>query len=177
METIPKTDCEKIGYIKKTHGVFGDLILEFEPQFELSLERVSRYFVELEGLLVPFFLAEDGFRYRNANSAILTFDDVESENYAKRMVGCPVFLFKNEIIQDSLEMNQNILLNYLLIDENYGEIGIIEQIDDYSGNMVFTVNFKGNELLLPFHEDFLLEIDEIRKTVKLKLPEGLIDNQ
>ncbi len=175
METIPKTNCEKIGFFKKTHGVFGDLILEFDPQFERSLERVNRYFVELEGLLVPFFLAEDGFRYKNANSAILTFDDVESENYAKRMVGCPVFLFKSEIIIDPLETNQPEYLHYLLIDENYGEIGIIQQIDDYSGNVVFTVDFNGNEILIPFNEDFLLESDSKRKTVKLKLPEGLIE--
>ena len=53
METIPKSECEKIGYLKKTHGVRGELVLEFEPQFEVSIENANRFFVEIDGLLVP----------------------------------------------------------------------------------------------------------------------------
>jgi len=175
METIPKADCEKVGFFKKTHGVNGDLVLEFEPQFEYSIENADRFFVELEGLLVPFFIVEDGFRFKTENSAILTFDGVESEKYAKRMVGSSVFLFKNEIIVMDDELSDSELVDYLLVDEKRGKIGIIDQIDNYSGNIVFTVNFKGKELLVPFNEDFLLEIDKQNKVITLNLPEGLFD--
>jgi 16S rRNA processing protein RimM len=175
METIPKADCDKVGFFKKTHGVSGELVLEYEPQFEYSIENADRFFVELEGLLVPFFIMEDGFRFKTENSAILTFDGVESEKYAKRMVGSSVFLFKNEIIVTDDELSDSELVDYLLVDEKLGKIGIIDQIDNYSGNIVFTVNFKGKELLVPFNEDFLIEIDKQNKVIKLKLPEGLID--
>ena len=175
METIPKADCEKVGFFKKTHGVNGDLVLEFEPQFEYSIENADRFFVELEGLLVPFFIMEDGFRFKTENSAILTFDGIESEKYAKRMVGSSVFLFKNEIIVMDDELSDSELVDYLLVDEKRGKIGIIDQIDNYSGNIVFTVNFKGKELLVPFNEDFLLEIDKQNKVITLNLPEGLFD--
>ena len=175
METIPKADCDKVGFFKKTHGVSGELVLEYEPQFEYSIENADRFFVELEGLLVPFFIVEDGFRFKTENSAILTFDGVESEKYAKRMVGSSVFLFKNEIIVMTDELSDSELVDYLLVDEKLGEIGIIDQIDNYSGNIVFTVNFKGKELLVPFNEDFLLEIDKQNKVIKLRLPEGLFD--
>lgn len=175
METIPKKECEKVGFIRKAHGVFGDLILEFDRKYEISIEVAKRFFVELEGLLVPFFLKEEGFRYKTANSAILTFDGVETEKYAKRMIGNSVFLYKNEIIQMPEESVQTRFLDYLLIDEKLGKIGIIEQIDDYSGNLVFTVTHKGQELLVPFNENFLIEVNEIQKTIKLDLPDGLID--
>ena len=175
METIPKADCDKVGFFKKTHGVSGELVLEYEPQFEYSIENADRFFVELEGLLVPFFIVEDGFRFKTENSAILTFDGVESEKYAKRMVGSSVFLFKDEIIVMTDELSDSELVDYLLVDEKLGEIGIIDQIDNYSGNIVFTVNLKGKELLVPFNEDFLLEIDKQNKVIKLRLPEGLFD--
>ncbi|MDO8953139.1 MAG: hypothetical protein Q7U86_10975, partial [Draconibacterium sp.] len=153
----------------------GELVLEYEPQFEYSIENADRFFVELEGLLVPFFIVEDGFRFKTENSAILTFDGVESEKYAKRMVGSSVFLFKDEIIVMADELTDSELVDYLLVDEKLGEIGIIDQIDNYSGNIVFTVNFKEKELLVPFNEDFLLEIDKQNKVIKLTLPEGLLD--
>jgi 16S rRNA processing protein RimM len=175
METIPKADCDKVGFFKKTHGVFGELVLEYEPQFEYSIENANRLFVEIDGLLVPFFVMEDGFRFKTENSAILTFDGVDSEKYAKRMVGSSVFLFKNEIIEMPDEPFESQFENYLLIDEKLGEIGIIEQVDNYSGNIVITVKYRGQELLVPFNEDFLIEIDKNNKTLKLNLPEGLIE--
>jgi 16S rRNA processing protein RimM len=67
------------------------------------------------------------------------------------------------------------LVNYLLTDEKLGDIGIIEQVDNYAGNIVLTVNYRGQELLTPFNNDFLLEIDKKNKTLKLNLPEGIID--
>ena len=175
METIPKADCDKVGFFKKTHGVYGELVLEYEPQFEYSIENANRFFVELEGLLVPFFEVEDGFRFKTENSAILTFHGVGSEKYAKRMVGSSVFLFKTEIVIIPDEKFDSNFENYLLIDEKLGDIGLIEQIDNYSGNIVITVNYRGKELLVPFNEDFLISIDRQNKTLKLRLPEGLIE--
>lgn len=175
METIPKADCEKVGFFRKTHGVHGELVLEFELQFENSIENTNRLFVELEGLLVPFFIVENGFRFKTDNTAILTFDGVESEKYAKRMVGSSVYLFKNEIVVIPDELFDSELVNYLLIDEKLGEIGNIEQVDNYSGNIVFTLVFNGKELLVPFNEDFLLSLDKQNKIIKLRIPEGLLD--
>ncbi|HSH20583.1 MAG TPA: hypothetical protein VLA03_09020 [Draconibacterium sp.] len=175
METIPKADCEKIGFFRKTHGVYGELVLEFEFQFENSIENSDRFFVELEGLLVPFFVVEDGFRFKTDNTAILTFDGVDSDKYAKRMVGTSVYLFKYEIVFTPDEVFESELVNYLLDDEKLGEIGIIEQVDNYSGNVVFTVNFKGKEILVPFNEDLLISVDKQKKKIKLRFPEGLLD--
>lgn len=175
METIQKADCDKVGFFKKTHGVSGELVLEYEPQFEYSVENADRFFVEIEGLLVPFFVLDEGFRFKTENSAIITFDGVETEKYAKRMVGSSVFLFKNEIIEMPDEQSESQFENYLLVDETLGNIGIIEQVDNYSGNIVITVNHRGQELLVPFNEDFLIETDKKNKILKLRLPEGLIE--
>ncbi len=175
METIPKADCEKIGFFRKTHGVHGDVVLEFEPQYEYSVEEAERFFVEIEGLLVPFFLKEDGLRFKAGNSAIVTFDDVETEKYAKRLIGCSVYLFQSEIIAEPEAILSPDLINYMVLDEKNHEIGRITHIDDYSGNIVFTVDYNGNEILIPFNEDFLLEANDRKKIIKLQLPEGLFD--
>jgi len=174
METIPKDDCEKIGFFRKTHGVHGEVVLEFEEHFEYSVDEAERFFVELEGLLVPFFIADEGFRYKSSKTAIVKFDWVDTEKYAKRLIGCSAFLYKDEIV-DSPEENTNLLVGFMLSDKQLGEIGPIEQVDDYSGNIVLTVNYKGDELLIPFNEDFILSFDETNKILNLNLPDGIID--
>ena len=176
METIPKTDCENIGFFRKTHGIHGELVLEFEEHFEFSVEEADRFFVELEGLLVPFFLKKDGFRFRSANSAIVKLDWVDTEKNAKRLAGNSVYLYKTEIVDEPEKSLESQFINYLLIDETIGDIGIINQVDDYSGNIVITVNYKGEEVLIPFSDNLLVEINEAQKSIKLNLPEGLIEN-
>lgn len=175
METIPKRDCEKIGFFRKTHGIHGELVLEFEERFEFSVEEAQRFFVELEGLLVPFFIKKDGLRFRTENTAIVNLDFVETEKYAKRLVGKSVYLYLSEIIDEPEESFESQFLNYLIIDEKIGNIGIINHVDDFAGNIVLTVLYKGEELLIPYNENFLLETNENQKTITLNLPEGLIE--
>ncbi|RIJ49786.1 16S rRNA processing protein RimM [Maribellus luteus] len=174
METIPKTDCEKIGFFRKTHGVHGEVVLEFEEHFEYSVEEAERFFVELDGLLVPFFIAEDGLRFKSSKSAIVKFDWVDTEKYAKRLIGASVYLFLDEIVDEPLE-SEALLKGFVLFDAEKGEVGEIEQVDDYSGNVVLTVKHGDEELLVPFHPEFVVEIDEEQKRLILNLPEGLIE--
>jgi 16S rRNA processing protein RimM len=175
METIQKADCEKIGFIRKTHGVHGDVVLEFESKFEESVAETEHLFVELEGLLVPFFISDDGLRFTTAKAAIVSFDWVDTEKYAKRLVGAAVYLFGNEII-DEPEVGEDMLEGFLLVDEKLGEIGMINQVDDYSGNIVLTVSYRNEEVLIPYNDEILVSIDDSLKMITLNLPEGLIES-
>lgn len=175
METIPKADCEKIGFFRKTHGVHGDVVLEFEEYFAHSVEDATRFFVELEGLLVPFYIAGEGLRFKSSKSAIVNLDWVDTEKYAKRLVGCSVYLFQDEITDEEVE-DENALIGFSLFDEKQGEVGEIEYVDDYSGNIVFTVKMKNEELLIPFNEEILVSIDEEQKMITLNLPDGLLES-
>ncbi len=174
METIPKTDCEKIGFIRKTHGIHGEVVLEFEEQYEYSVEDAERFFIELDGLLVPFFIVDDGLRFRSGKAANVKFDWVDSEPYAKRLVGRDVYLYQIEIVDEPDEESIH-LKGFHLVDETLGEIGVIEEVDDYAGNIVFTLNYKGNELLVPYNDDILIDLNEEKRTITLRLPEGLTD--
>jgi len=174
METIPKIDCEKIGFFRKTHGVRGELVLEFEEQYEYSVEEAERFFVEIEGLLVPFFISDEGLRFRSAKSAIVKFDWVDNDVYAKRLVGQSVWLYKSEIV-DTPQEDSVSFKGFLLLDNSIGEIGKIEAVEDYSGNIVLTVNYQDGEVLIPFHEEMLVELNEEQKTMILNLPDGILE--
>lgn len=175
METIPKSDCQKIGFMRKTHGVHGELVLEYEPEFEESVAETQRFFLEIDGLLVPFFIAENGLRFRSAKTALVTFDWVETEKYARRLVGSSVYLFNHEIVDEPEESFTSQFLHFRLLDEFGEKVGIISAVDDYAGNIVFTIDAESGEILIPFNEDFLLNLDENLKTIQLRLPEGLIE--
>ena len=175
METIPKNKCAKIGFIRKTHGVKGESVLEFETVFEESVAESERFFVELDGLLVPFFICEEGFRFKTGNTAIVRFKWTE-EKLAKKLVGCPVYLFKEEIIEQESDTIDVLLLGYTVVDEKKGLLGAVIHADDFSGNIVLTIDHPSGELLIPYNDDFLVAYDEKNKTITLRLPDGLLES-
>jgi len=176
METIPKANCTKIGFIRKTRGVHGELVLEFEEQFEFSVEDATRFFMEIDGLLVPFFVAENGLKMKSAKTAFVNLKWVDSEKYAQRIVGTDVYLFTSEIVDQPEETGLSQLEGFTLFDKTKSEIGIILRVEDFSGNTVLAVGNRNDEILIPFNEDFMVAIDPENKTLILDLPEGLIDN-
>jgi 16S rRNA processing protein RimM len=175
METIPKSECRQIGFIRKTHGVHGELVLEFEPAYEESVAEAGCFFIEIDGLLVPFFVSEEGFRFKSAKTALIWFDEVKSEKYARRLMGSHVYLYKDEISELHIDNEAVPYLNYLMIDEKTGQTGTISEINDYAGNIVFTVNFSEKEVLIPFNTDLVVSVDDSVKNITLRLPEGLIE--
>jgi len=174
METIPKSDCTSIGYFQKPHGVKGELVLITEEEYLDALENSGWLFVELDDLLVPFRVREDGIRVRSNTSALVSLDWVPDQDYAKRLSGKKVFLNTNEILPDGNIRNIRNLIGFRLFGAQEGLIGTITSINDYSGNMVLTVIHEKREFLIPFHEDLIKKLTIPLKKITLTLPEGLI---
>lgn len=175
METIPKPDCLKIGYLQKPHGIKGEIVLQFEPEYEASLDEMPTLFLEIDGLLVPFFLRDEGLRFRSAETALLHFDWVDDEQQARKLCGNSVYILKEDWLDEEEELPLHALVGYTLFDTDKGKIGSIVQVDDYAGNLILSVDYMGQEVLIPFNEDFLIRFDENQKELELDCPDGLFD--
>ena len=175
METIPKENCTKIGFIQKTHGISGEMILKFQEEFYETLEEQPTLLFEIEGLLVPYYIAEEQLRLRSGESAILKLDWIDDDKQAKTLCGCAVFVKNEDLLITEEELSLHALVGYLLFDQNHLEIGSIVDVEDYSGNVLLAVKYKGKEVLVPFNEDLLLELDEQNQTLTLSIPDGLFD--
>lgn len=175
METIPKSECCQVGYFQKPHGVKGELVIIFQEKYYESLEETSWIFVDIDGMLVPFRIASEGTRMRSDRSAILALDWVVNQEYAKRLTGKQVYLLNKDIIGEKDEFTTGELAGFQLSGRQEGFIGMIRDVNDYSGNVVLTVESQGRELLVPFNEDLVVTISHAKKEIILDLPPGLLD--
>jgi 16S rRNA processing protein RimM len=175
MRAIIKDDCTPIGYLQKTHGLDGSFSMHFEEQLDLTLEEAEYLFLEIDGGLVPFFISDEGFRFRGNDGAIIHFDEIESQGQAREFTGCPVWIFTDEIIEPEEDNTPPLLIGYDVVDQKHGLLGKVTNVDDYSGNLVITVIFRENEVLIPLSEDVLTEMDETNRQLKLICPDGLIE--
>lgn len=170
---IKKDNFTQIGYIKKTHGIDGELLLVFDAGLESVLEDTDFLFFEVEGLLVPFQILEISFR--SDDCALFLFDLIGAKEKASEFVGCNIFIDNQLLINNTEKTGIFYLKGFTVFDPIIGEAGIIDDINDYGGNIVASVVSGGKEVLLPINDKLILSVDKLQKTITIECPEGLFD--
>ena len=169
---ILQSDLYPIGHVQKTHGIKGELSIFLTSDFD-SLD--FEYFVfEMDGILVPFFIQE--WRFKTAETALIKFERVEDEIAGKDFVGKTIYIPKESMpASDDDVIDIQFYTGYRIEDAVLGEIGEITGVDDSTENVLFEVMHKGNTILIPAVDDWIVEIDDTSKVMKVQLPEGLLN--
>ena len=67
------------------------------------------------------------------------------------------------------------VINYLVIDDKFGEISKIKNIKENISQDLFVIDHKNSDVLIPIHDEFISKVDRDKKQITVKTPEGLID--
>ena len=175
METIPKSNCVKVGFIQKPHGIHGELVIRFQEEFYETLEEVPTLFLEIDNLLVPYFISEDGLRFKSDESVLAQLDWVDSDKKAKELCGLSVFVNQTDVIDSEEDLSPHALVGFQLFDEELGLIGEILEVNDFAGNLLLAVEYQGKDALVPLNEDLIVRLDEENREIELRIPDGLFD--
>lgn len=171
---IRKKDCTLLGTLVKTHGTKGSILLLFRDLNIEDIKGKESVFVEIDGLLVPFFIEE--FHERTKDSANIKLRDIRTEIQAKEFIGYDVYIAKSQVRRKKRETTgiQGIA-GYRVEDQNLGFIGIAESIADIANNPLLRVQHEGRVYLIPVHQDIIIEIDDKEKVIVVEAPEGLFE--
>ena len=175
METIPKSNCIKVGYVQKPHGIHGELVIRFDEEYYETLEECPTLFLEIDNLLVPFFISEEGLRFKSGETVIANLEWIDSDKKAKAICGLSVFVNQDDVTELEDEFPPHMLIGYQLFDETLGKIGEINDVHDYSGNILLSVDYQGADALVPLNEDLIVRLDEDLREIELRIPEGLLN--
>ena len=167
-------DVYQIGHISKTHALKGEVVMHITDDI---FDRTDSEYViiEVEGILVPFFIEE--YRFRTDSSVLMKFDDIDTADQAQRLVGCRVFFEKSKAAESGEdELSLNYFIGFQMQDEHGTLIGTVQDVDDNTENWLFVVERPdGKEALIPAHEEFITDINHEAKMLTMTLPEGLLD--
>jgi 16S rRNA processing protein RimM len=90
------------------------------------------------------------------------------------LVGKPVWLLQDDFRRLVKKESSIALLGYAVFDEDK-LIGEVEEIIEQPHQVLLKVTYQQKEVLLPLHQDSLINISHTKKTVTLILPEGLLE--
>jgi 16S rRNA processing protein RimM len=162
------------GTIVKTHGVNGELIIETNSPayFENIKEPV---FLKIDGLLVPFFIKSS--HVISQQRVRVLFDCTTTEPKAKKLVGLIVFITVNSMEEEEDEFipSPDEIIDFEVIDKKYGNLGLVKQVINQHTNPVMFVEKNKQEILIPFHPEFIRKINFKKKQINVITPEGLIN--
>jgi len=172
---MDKTKCTLTGTLAKIHGYKGGFILRLKSGLSDDIIGTEMVFIEIKGLLVPFFISPGNIEVRDSNSLFIKFDSINDNSKAKDFIGCNVYLEK--INQDSFneKLDFQNYIGFEVLDSKIGKIGQLKEILSITSNPVLKISYNEKEILVPARESFLVSVDYNRKYFILQLPDGLID--
>jgi 16S rRNA processing protein RimM len=164
-----------IGTITRSHGVQGGVIVKLDRDDAEKYSNKEWVFIEIDGGPVPFFVLNCSVK--DSSTLILTLDGVKEEKKARKLSNYKLFVIASKEKKEkttTLSPNENEdFIDYSIIDSKTGPLGVITSFLDYPGNPLFNVKTPAGDVLIPIHPDFLIKIDDRKKTILLDLPEGL----
>ncbi len=164
-------NTEEIGYISKTHGLKGHVILRLNELVRIDEAAIKSVFLEINGSQVPYFIEE--CRLTNTGY-ILKLETINFVDTSKKLIGKKAFALTDFILEEEESLKE--FIGYTIIDSKLGNIGVIAGVDEKTDNVIIKViHPSGVEIILPFNDDFIIEIDDDLKTIEFNAPEGLIE--
>ena len=170
---IKKEEVFKIGIINKPHGVKGEVSFTFTGDIFDRVEDCDYLVLLLDGILVPFFIEE--YRFRSDNVALVKFEGIDSTEKARTLTNVEVY-YPVKFMDDQEEISSwNYFIGFRVEDVHHGCLGTVVDVDDATMNVLFVIENGDEEVLLPAHEEFILDIDRKKKILRVDIPDGLLD--
>ena len=167
---IKKEEVYKIGRIGKAHGVKGEVSFSFDDDV---FDRVDADYLilEVDGILVPFFMEE--YRFRSDNTALVKFEDIDTQDRARELTNCDVYFLRSEADDEEEELTYSFLVGFDIVEAStQKKVGTIASIDDKTLNILFELE---DGTLIPASEELISDIDKDNKTITIALPEGILE--
>ncbi|MDR2684867.1 MAG: ribosome maturation factor RimM [Prevotellaceae bacterium] len=164
---ILQENLAKIGKTIKAHGISGEILCAFSVDFS---ENFLEYFIiEDDGIFVPFFVEK--YRSKGNFDFFVKFCNINNESEAKILCQKEIFTDKKLDFTSGVDsFSIDFFVGYKIIDENFGEIGVIDYVDESTINTLFAVG----EQLIPVSEEYIININYKKKIIHTVLPEGLL---
>ena len=170
---MKKQDCFLFGTIFKLHGYKGDVNIYNDNDIPLVFSEIDFFYVEENNELIPYFA--DSVRPKKKKILLVKFEDVDSEEVALRILKRQVYL-PNKFLPKIEDINPDkIMVGFDVIDNTLGKIGKVDFVNDKTTQKLIIVKDGSKEFFIPFHDNFVLNIDFTKKILEVNIPQELID--
>ena len=163
----------KIGKLAASHGLHGELILQHHLGKKTSLKGLQAIFLEDHpDHFIPYFIEKTSIK--SETETYVKLEDIHTPEAARKLTPKPVWLQEADFKKFSAQSSPISFLGFHLIDGET-DLGEIIEVIEQPHQILCAIIYKGNEALVPLHEESLIDIDKKNKKIYVELPDGLLD--
>ena len=169
------SDFLRIARVLKSYGTEGEILVGFRETGPEDLNHKEPVFIYFDGLPVPFYI--ESFKGKGSGKALIRLTGVKNLMDAEEIAGLDIFAKKSSLKGSSDEeegLSVEDLVGWSLLDKDGRLIGEITDFEPIPGNPCLYVESNGTSVMIPLHEDLILDIDEDAGTISVDIPEGLL---
>ena len=170
---MEKQDCFLLGTIFKLHGYKGDVNIYNDNDIPLVFTDIEFFYIEDNNELIPYFA--ESVRPKKKQVLLVKLEDVDSEEQALKILKQKVYL-PNKFLPEMGNVNPDkLIVGFDVIDNTLGKIGKVDFVNDKTAQKLIIVKDGSKELFIPFHEQFIKEIDTENQKIIVEIPEELMN--
>ena len=170
---MTKDKCFYVGKIVKTHGLKGEVTLRIDNEQFDDIEELNYFMLDVNEQLIPYFIEDIAY---HSNKAFVLFQDLKTLEAAGQFVGKSAYLPLDLLPEkEGNDFYSHEVVGYLVVDEEKGEIGNVNEIIEYPTQSIIQIIRDGKEILIPIHDDIIKDVNRDEKKIYISAPSGLID--
>ncbi len=162
---------KKIGYVKKTHGVKGELIVELDFDISKNFTLNKWVFLEYEGTIIPFSI--DYYQIIDKKAFIVKFKQLNSIEDSKLFSLSNFYVSNESLLTQKVENN---IIGYKLFDKNNNLLGTITDFISIKNNPLVQVIQENKKYLVPINKNLILKRDDQKQNIYLNLSKDELIN-
>ena len=163
------------GEIISLHGIRGEVKVYPWADYPQFLEEFDTFYIQKNKMYYRPLHAVNVRTHKNV--VIIQFEGIDNTETARNLIGKTLYLDRDEIeLEENTYFVADLIgcrvINYL----DGTEIGQITDVQNLgAGDIYFIQTARGKQVLFPAVDEFLMGTDIENKTVKVKVIEGMFD--
>ena len=171
---MKKEECFYLGKIIKKYSFKGELLAKLDTDQPQLYENIEALFLDINNRLIPYFVMRS--RLHKSNLLRLKLEDVNTDSDADELLRKEVYLPLDLLPKlDGKAFYYHEVIGFEIWEKSFGKVGVLMGVNDRSAQALFEIERNGHEILIPIHDEFIINIDRDKKIITVKTPPGLID--
>lgn len=171
--TLDKNACYYLGHVSKVRGFKGETILFLDVDDPAAYRNLKSVLVDMRGTLHPFFIT--AINIDDKGFARTKFEGIDTREAATDISGKELYLPLDrlpELPDDQYYLHE--LKGMQVKDAEFGILGEVENVLDFSQNPLIQILTAQHEILIPLNDGFVKQVDKAAKIVHVTVPEELL---
>jgi 16S rRNA processing protein RimM len=164
----------KIGKINTSHGLKGEVQISHYLEDASEINTWKAIMIELhKDSFIPFFIEQ--IKHTSKQECIVKLEEVNNPEEAKDIAGCNVYASPLVQVKALLKSDWDDIIGFDIHDKTEGNLGNISHVSEAAGQQFFHVQNANKEMLIPIQQQWIVDVNPIKKVITVELPNGFIE--